>query len=86
MIIVITKAQQPSMNQWMKDNVDPAGGEYTFTVPLYTGNTHTHYWCSINLTPEQRAEVEAKFGYTYDMKPNEVLELRNLNTGPEGDI
>ena len=87
-IIIVTKASQPTANQWMKDNVDQQGGEWTFTRKLYTGVNHTHYVACFNgITDEQLRSMDAHFPYTYDVTDadgfQEVLTQRGLNTGPE---
>lgn len=83
MIIVVTKEEVEVSNQWIKETVDPQAGEFTFTVPLYTGEELTHYWCGINLTDDQIEDMQFFFSpliFT-DLKPNEVLEKLGLNTG-----
>lgn len=91
LLIIITKNQQPVANTWCKNNIDTAGGEFTFTVPLYTGDVHTHYVaCFQTITSEQFADMDAHFAYTYDVTDSAdvqaVYDIRGLNTGPQEGI
>lgn len=86
-VVIVTVNQQPAANQWVKDNIDPQGGEYTFTRPLYTGTSLTHYVACFNgITDAQLADMKAHFSYTYDCIDatdfQSVLTKRGLNTGP----
>lgn len=71
----------------MKENVDPQGGQYTFTSALSDdGENITHYWCSGNWLPGDVALVESRYT-TYSDSPTEVLDELGLETiaPPEGD-
>lgn len=90
-LVIVTKAGQPAANTWCRDNIDPQGGMDTFTVPLYTGSSHTHYVaCFQSLTQEQLADMNAHFPYTYDVSDGadvqSVYKQRGLNTGPSEGV
>lgn len=70
--IIIKKNDQAAANQWMKDNVDRYGGEFSFTNPLYANNpvTLSHYWCS-GLWPDAVvATLEEEYGVDLDKGKN----------------
>ena len=79
--IVLPASQKDSANAWMKANVDPQGGENTFSVSYSdNGKEITHYVSIGQWTPEQAADLEAKFGTkAYDGDPQEVLNTLKLN-------
>ena len=83
MIIVIPAEQKENANKWFTDNIDPAGGENTFTIPLYDVNMSLcAYWCGIVLT-EDKNIVFPEYMSTYDMRPDELLNELNLNLGDQ---
>lgn len=87
-VIIVTKAGATAANQWMVDNVDPQGGQFTFTRKLYKGANHTHFVaCFGAVTPEQLASMDAHFPYTYDCIDGDdiqgVIDQRGLNWGPD---
>ena len=89
-MILVIKAQDVEVaNNWMKETVDPQGGEFTFTLPLYdaTGSI-VYYWCSINLPEEDRADMDFFFApLIFECTPQEVLSQLNVTTsfGDEND-
>lgn len=80
MIIVIEAKDLEVSNLWMKETINPEGGD-NFTLPLYTGDELTHYWCSVNLTDDQVEDMKIMFTpMIYDLKPQEVLDMLGLHT------
>lgn len=80
-IIVIPAAERDAENTWVKENVDPDGGEKTFRVPLYSnpdisGNA-THYWCSWAVNEAELNLLSPHFGASLydaeDWSPKQVL-------------
>ena len=62
-VIVIPKAERDTANTFC--NSIGAEGE-TFTVPLYTGATHTHYICNWLVTEEQSEQIDDYFTMIFD--------------------
>lgn len=55
--VIIPAASKATENQWMKDNIDRAGGEKSFMAALTSnGSTITHYWFS-NQWPDEKAAL-----------------------------
>ena len=62
MIIVVRPEQLKEANDWFRENLN-RGGADNFDQPLIDEATGviTGYWASVNLTPEQLRQVEARF-------------------------
>ena len=76
MIIVVKPEQLTEANAWFREHLNPDGSD-NFDQPLLDEATGviTGYWASVNLTPEQKAKVTARFiGY------NSVNATRDLGT------
>jgi hypothetical protein len=80
-VIVIPKAELDAANTFC--NSIGAEGE-TFSVPLYTGNTHTHYICNWLVSDAQASEIDAYFDYVFD-SASEALEGMGLQFAEAGE-
>ena len=60
---MIPKAERDSANTFC--NSIGAEGE-TFTVPLYTGGTHTHYICNWLVSEAEAKQIDAYFTMVFD--------------------
>jgi phosphoheptose isomerase len=76
-IIVIAKAEQATANTFC-NSIGAEGN--TFTVPLFTGETHTHYWCGWHMSEAQAQAVDAEFTHVY-ATPQEALSALGLSVG-----
>lgn len=73
LIIVIPAADVTQENAWMKENIDPQGGQYTFTSSLSDDGVNvTHYWCSRQWKPDEAAIISDRYT-TYTENPAAVL-------------
>ena len=91
-IIVTPASLAPQANAGAKQNdLDPVGGEKTFTVPLSaTGSLPaTHYWCNWQMTPDhwdaaqtriKSLGAEVRVFDASTITPQEVLDTLGLQT------
>lgn len=60
-LVIIPAARQAAMNAYWKANLDPRGGEYTFTVGLNASGKDTdpptHYWCYGSFKDTELAKI-----------------------------
>jgi len=81
-LIVIAAADQATENQWIVDNIDPAGGMETFTAPLTAiDSIISNYWSGGIWYDDQFAKLQDHFGnslYT-DIAPDDLLAELNLH-------
>ena len=76
-VIVIPKAERDSANTFC--NSIGAEGE-TFSVPLFTAKTHTHYICNWLVIPEQAEQIDSYFALVFDDADTAITTL-GLNKG-----
>ena len=92
-ILVVPASEQEHANQ-LALQLDPLGGEYTFTIPLNAsgapGDPPTHFWCAAAMRAETWAQVQALlpqvagaqlFEWDVDLepgKPDQVLSQLGL--------
>jgi hypothetical protein len=63
--IVIPKADMATENAWMKENIDPEGGEYTFTNVFVSGEAEFSF-ASGDFTDDEIALLESHFETYYE--------------------
>ena len=83
-IIVIKSEDRELATNWITETIDPVGGADTFSQALYTGTNPepSHYWCGINLTPDQLSDVSFFISpLIFDCRPDQVLTALGLNRG-----
>ena len=76
-VIVIPKAERDTANTFC--NSIGAEGE-TFSVPLYTGGTHTHYICNWLVSDAEAAEIDSYFALVFDDAETALI-TTGLNKG-----
>jgi uncharacterized protein CbrC (UPF0167 family) len=79
---VIPKAERDSANTFC--NSIGAEGE-TFSVPLYTGTTHTHYICNWLVSDAQAAEIDGYFALVFEDAQTALTSLGLTFKTIEGD-
>lgn len=79
--VIIPAASKATENQWMKANIDRAGGEKSFMAALTSnGSTITHYWFSNQWPDEKAALLIEHFGSrAYEGDPEAALIDAGLN-------
>lgn len=80
-IIVIPASDRDAANAAVKQHLDPAAGELTFTTPLSPNGEkpHTHYWCSAEFS-EKDWET---FQVLKEQFPQARVEEYNLDEHPD---
>jgi hypothetical protein len=84
-LIIVDATVQEAANEFWKKNIDPEGGEFTFTVPLsLTGmEPATNYVCETSLTKEQLEQVSA----FVDANPFDVImDVASNSSGDEREV
>jgi hypothetical protein len=79
LIIVIPASDVTQENAWMKENIDPVGGQYTFTSSLSDDGVNvTHYWCSGQWDDTKAVLLKDHFAHVYTGTPQEALDDMGL--------
>lgn len=78
--VIIPAADKDSENQWMKDNIDRAAGEFSFMSPLTTSNNViSHYWMSNQWEDDVAASIQEHFSDIYTGTPRQALTAAGLH-------